>query len=249
MLEIKNLSVKQKGIPVLENISFRLRPHRFTALLGLNGTGKSTLISCINQQLPYVGSIAFSDRDLTFMNPKERAMHLAVLPQLLTSPPYTVEELVAFGRHPYLDFTGRLRDTDKKAIEDCLELTGANAFRLKRADQSSGGERQLAYLSMILAQDARVLILDEPTTFMDMERELQFFELITDVKTKRKKTLLVAMHNLNLAVRYADDILILDDQQIRFFGDTQECLSQQIIEQVFHVTAHSTTDGRIFFEP
>ena len=247
MLEIRDLTAKHRHNTVLENISFKLRPHRFTALLGRNGAGKSTLVSCINQQIPYLGQITFSERSLSVMASRERAVCVSVLPQILLSPPFTVEELVSFGRNPYLDFTGRLQDADRKKVNEALRLTGADSFRGKRADCISGGERQLAYLSMTLAQDARVMVLDEPTTFMDMERENFFFRLLTEIKSSKKKTLLVAMHNLNLAAKYADDVIVLDGKTVRFFGTKEDCLKSKTIESVFSVNSHVLENGEIVF--
>jgi len=163
---------------VLDHIDFSLVPHKLTAVVGRNGSGKSTLVSCVNQELPYTGEITFSDRNLAVMTLRERAQLISILPQTLHSPAVTVEELTAFGRNPYLDFGKRMSPKDWQAVDDALEAIGISGLRDKLVTELSGGERQKAYLAMVLAQNTRVMILDEPTTYMDMEYEAAFFRLL-----------------------------------------------------------------------
>ena len=170
---------------VLDHIDFSLVPHKLTAVVGRNGSGKSTLVSCVNQELPYTGEITFSDRNLAVMTLRERAQLISILPQTLHSPAVTVEELTAFGRNPYLDFGKRMSPKDWQAVDDALEAIGISGLRDKLVTELSGGERQKAYLAMVLAQNTRVMILDEPTTYMDMEYEAAFFRLLETLKTKR----------------------------------------------------------------
>ena len=149
---------------VLDRIDFTLAPHAMTAVVGRNGSGKSTLVSCVNRKLPYTGEISFSGRSLASMTPREQAKRIAILPQTLPSPAVTVEELAAFGRSPYLDFGKRLSPKDKQLVREALETVGIAGLRHKLLTELSGGERQKAYLAMMLAQDTDVLLLDEPTT-------------------------------------------------------------------------------------
>lgn len=233
----RNASCQNSGL-VLDNVSFCLKPHTFTAVLGKNGCGKSTLVSCINQQLHYTGKISYADTNLALMPPRERAKAIAILPQMLERPHVTVEQLVCFGRNPYLDFGKRLTDEDRAAVQQAMADVGVTALSEKMVDSLSGGERQRAYLAMTLAQQTRVIVLDEPTTYMDMEYEASFLEKLTELKTKHKKTLLVIMHNLSQALHYADRILVLDKQRIVFDGTRQECLDSPVLEQIFHVKKH-----------
>ena len=228
---------------VLDHIDFSLVPHKLTAVVGRNGSGKSTLVSCVNQELPYTGEITFSDRNLAVMTLRERAQLISILPQTLHSPAVTVEELTAFGRNPYLDFGKRMSPKDWQAVDDALEAIGISGLRDKLVTELSGGERQKAYLAMVLAQNTRVMILDEPTTYMDMEYEAAFFRLLETLKTKRKITFLVIMHNLSQAVRYADRIVVLDGRRIRYQGDTRACVASGVLESVFHVRQHQAEDN------
>lgn len=116
MLKVENLSVSYRGTPILENVGFSLKPHTMTAVLGKNGSGKSTLVSCLNQQVRYTGKIFYADYNIALMNPRERAKPLAILPQVLEIPQVTVEELVMFGRNPYLDFGKRPSEEDRAAV-------------------------------------------------------------------------------------------------------------------------------------
>ena len=235
----QNLSAGYGSRTVLENVSFSLKPHKITVLLGKNGCGKSTLVSCINQQLPgYTGKIICCDRDVRLMPPRERARAVAILPQLLPSPAVTVRELAAFGRNPYLGPGKRMGAEDREIIQQALEDTGAAAFAGELVCHLSGGERQKAYLAMVLAQNTRLVVLDEPTTYMDIEYQAHFLEMLRQLKTKHKKTLLVVMHDLSAAMDAADDAVILQSGRVSFCGTVQTCLETGILEREFHVRQH-----------
>ena len=238
MLKFEEVSAAYSKTPILERVSFQLVPHKFTAVIGKNGCGKSTLVSCINQELRYTGEISFGDRSVALMPIRERARVIAILPQFLASPAVTVEELVAFGRSPYLDIGKRLSRADKEAIENAIQDVGLQALRYQRVDRLSGGERQKAYLAMILAQNTRVIVLDEPTTYMDAEYEAAFLNKLTELKTRHKKTLMVIMHNLTQAVNFADNVVVLHEKRVAFEGSTAQCLESGVLEQVFRVKKH-----------
>lgn len=250
MLEIKNLSVRLGGNQVLHNVSFALRPHRVTALVGRNGSGKSTLLACVNQQLPYTGTITEGERNLALTPPRERAKQIAILPQTMPAPHITARELAAFGRNPYLDFTGRLTEADRQAVEHALRDADAQELADRYVDTLSGGERQRVFLAMILAQNTPVALLDEPTAHMDLGYETTFLELLRELKTRRKKTFLVILHDLTQAVRYGDDLIVLDGGEIVFAGSREECLEGEILEKTFGLRRFTLREGdeeRIFF--
>ncbi len=250
MLEIKNLSVRLGGKQVLHNVSFSLRPHRVTALVGRNGSGKSTLLSCVNQQLAYTGTITEGERNLALTQPRERAKQIAILPQTMPAPHITGRELAAFGRNPYLDFTGRLTEGDRQAVENALRDADALELADRYVDTLSGGERQRILLAMILAQNTPIALLDEPTAHMDLGYEAVFLELLRELKNKRKKTFLVILHDLTQAVRYGDDLIVLDGGEIVFAGSREECMEREILEKTFGLRRFTLRDGeeeRIFF--
>lgn len=243
MLKIDSLTASYRNTEVLKNVSFSLTPHTFTAVLGKNGCGKSTLVSCINQQLRYTGKISFGDHNLALMPLRERARAVAILPQVMEIPHVPVEDLVMFGRNPYLDFGRRPSSEDRAAVESAIAQIGIEALREKMVDHLSGGERQRAYLAMVLAQQTRLIVLDEPTTYMDMENEAAFLQTLTQLKKRSRKTLLVIMHNLAQAVRYADHIVVLDGGRVVFDGATAACLESGVLERVFHVQKHIFSEG------
>ena len=243
MLSFHQVCASYGKHPVLDRIDFSLTPHKLTAVVGRNGSGKSTLVSCVNQELPYTGEILFFDRNLAVMTPRERAQLISILPQTLPSPAVTVEELASFGRQPYLDFGKRMSPKDRQAVDAALEAIGIAGLRHQLVAELSGGERQKAYLAMVLAQNTRVMILDEPTTYMDMACESAFFRLLDTLKAKRKITFLVIMHNLSQAVRYADRIIVLDGGRVRYQGDTQACVDNSVLESVFQVRQHRTVEN------
>jgi iron complex transport system ATP-binding protein len=246
MLEIKNLSVSYGARQVLSDISFSLRPGKLTVLVGRNGAGKSTLFGCVNQQVAYTGTVSYDGKDLAKLPPRERAKNIAILPQSLPFPHITGRELVSLGRNPYLDFTGRLTAADKQAVEEALQAADAAELADRYADTLSGGEKQRIALALILAQNTPIALLDEPTAHMDLGYEAAFLDLLQKLKTQRKKTFLLILHDLNLAAEYADDLIVLDGGRLAFAGSREQCLEQEILEKTFGLKRY-TMENRIFF--
>ena len=210
---------------VLDHIDFSLVPHKLTAVVGRNGSGKSTLVSCVNQELPYTGEITFSDRNLAVMTLRERAQLISILPQTLHSPAVTVEELTAFGRNPYLDFGKRMSPKDWQAVDDALEAIGISGLRDKLVTELSGGERQKAYLAMVLAQNTRVMILDEPTSGLDFKNMMRISEHLKALAQKGK-TILIITHDYEFAAMTCNRVLhFVDEGHVETFP-LQENLSR-----------------------
>lgn len=244
MLTFNNISVKLGGKMILDGVSFRLRPHKITAVIGKNGSGKSTLVSCITGGVKYTGEILYGDKNTALIPSRERAQLIAVLPQILPKTMLTVEELAQMGRVPYLDIGRRLSDNDRQQIRGALEITGMTEMSQRMVNSLSGGERQRAYLAMILAQNTRVIVLDEPTTYMDMENEADFLALAESLKVGPKKTVMLVIHDLTKAVEIADSILVLDGGRAVFFGSADDCVESGVIESTFGVKRTSyETDG------
>lgn len=246
MLEFNNISVRLGNKQLLQDVSFSVRPHRLTALVGRNGSGKSTLLNCANQQLSYTGQILEGEKNLALLPPRERGKTVAILPQTMPTPHVTVREMVAFGRNPYLDFTGRLTVRDRQAVDAALADASAADFADRYADTLSGGELQRVRLAMILAQNTPIALLDEPTSHMDQSHEAAFLELLTQLKKRKKKTFLVILHDLTLAAEYADDIVVLEEGKVVFSGPKEECLEREILEKTFSLKRYMAED-KIFF--
>jgi len=250
MLEIRNLTVRFGERRVLKDVSFSLRPGALTVLVGRNGSGKSTMLGCVNQQIPYGGTILLEGRDLSRLSPRARARAVAILPQSMPSPHITGRELVELGRNPYLDFAGRPADRDKQAVEEALRDVDALELAERYTDTLSGGEKQRILLAMILAQDTPTVLLDEPTAHLDLGYEAAFLELLRELKQRRKKTVLLILHDLNLAVQYADDLIVLDGGKMVFAGNREDCLAGEILENTFSLKRYTVTDEtgqRVFF--
>lgn len=245
MLEIKNLTVTRGKNKIINNLSFFASKGSFTAVLGKNGMGKSTLLSAIASLLPYEGEIYAENSLISRLSPRQRAKKLAFLPQLSPTPSITVRELAAYGRTPHLSFPYRLTREDEEKTDQALALAGVMHFANRSLDSLSGGERQRAFLAMTLAQDTPLLLLDEPTSYMDVCAEGAFFSLLRELTIREGKTVLSAMHDLSAAVRYAERILIVENGSAAFFGTVEECLAAHAIERHFGVRRH--TDGNMHF--
>lgn len=244
-LSVHLQEVRYKHKIALSDISFTVPDGSFTVIIGRNGCGKSTLVSCIGGLLPYIGEITISGTSLSDLSPKERAAHLAVMPQQLRAPHITVRDLALFGRSPYLSIAGRLTDTDYRKIEDALlaaELTDIADCYL---DRISGGELRRAYLGMKLAQDAEILVLDEPTANMDLDHTVRFTDKLYSLKNNGK-TIITVMHDLSQAMK-ADQILLLDAGKQLFSGTPADFLRENWSERIFRAAPVLTGNGEIFF--
>ncbi|MDO5323757.1 MAG: ABC transporter ATP-binding protein [Clostridia bacterium] len=248
MLEFDRVSVSHRGRTILHEVSFALRPHRITVLLGRNGSGKSTLIRCVNGLQRYTGEIRLDGVSLALTPPRERARKIGILPQILPDTALRVGALAALGRNPYVDTAGRLSPEDRRMVSEALRSAGMEDFADRSLRELSGGERQRAFLAMLLAQNTRILLMDEPTTYLDVDARRELRELIRTLARKQKKTLLVVLHDLNEALELADDVVILENGELRFCGDVQACLDAHALEDCFHVIRRDCLGGGAFFQ-
>lgn len=251
MLELKNIRVVKNKKEILKNVTVSLKPHTLTVVIGKNGSGKSTLLSCLTGESKYQGTIHFDDKDLALMPKRQRAAYISFLPQSLPSVPITVENLVAMGRTPYVDMGKNLSEKDEEQIEKAIADTGIETIRHKKLMEISGGEKQRAYIAMVLAQNTRVIALDEPTTYMDIQFQKELRSLLTELKEKHKKTLITVMHDLSMAAEIADCMILLDEGRVVFSGEKEEVLQSEKIESIFNVKKYEIElDGKrkIIFE-
>ena len=244
MLKIENLSAFYGKKQVLFDLSFELERGKFTAILGKNGSGKSSLLSCLASQKRYSGKILLGEREIAEIPPRERAKIISCLPQNLPLTQFSVRETVAFGREPYISF--KLTDSDNEIIEKSIERCGISHLRNKKLTEISGGERQMAYLAMALAQDADVIMLDEPTTYMDAPNAREFLSTLKSAQSEGK-TVVAVMHDLTAAAKYADNIILIDEGRVIFAGSREECIESGEIERIMGVEKHSLDDGNVVF--
>ena len=198
MLKIEDLSAFYGKKQVLFDLTFELERGKFTAILGKNGSGKSSLLSCLASQKRYSGKILLGEREISEIPPRERAKIISCLPQNLPLTQFSVRETVAFGREPYVSF--KLTDSDNEIIEKSIEKCGISHLKDKVLTEISGGERQMAYLAMTLAQDADILLLDEPTTYMDAPNAREFLSTLKQAQSEGK-TVAAVMHDLTAAAK------------------------------------------------
>ncbi len=248
MLKFLDLSVLIHEKKILSNIDFQIEEGKVTALVGVNGSGKSTLLSSVNGEIQYTGKILFGEDDISKFKVRERSKLIAYLPQQIPRSHITVREMVSFGRNPYLDFTGRITDKDKEIIEKAMAEADVLSLADRYADSLSGGEFQRAALAMLIAQDTRIYLLDEPTASMDRVREAAFLRKIRMLNCELGKTFLVVLHDISATVEYADNIVILDEGKLVFSGSVDECLHNKVLEKTFGLVRYTFENGKIFFD-
>ncbi|HRD02553.1 MAG TPA: ABC transporter ATP-binding protein [Candidatus Saccharicenans sp.] len=236
LVEVKNLEAGYNRLPVIHDLSFELGHGEFLAVCGPNGSGKSTLIKALQRLTPLVrGTVRLEDKSLFRLKPREIAARLAYVPQV--SEPvfdFTVGETVAMGRYVHqINKLAGESDRDRWQIEEAMKLTGITALRNKRLSQLSGGERQRVLLARALAQETPVLLLDEPSSHLDINFQLQIYHLLRDLQLEKKKTILVAEHNLNLCIPYCQRLIFLKEGRIEAAGSPREVISREIIRRVF----------------
>lgn len=239
MLEIRNLSVGYGKKPVLKNLNLSIAKNKITAIAGRNGCGKSTLISCITKKLKYSGDIFFNEINTAEMNVKQMSKCISSLPQRLENPHILVSDLVMFGRNPYMGFSAKPTEEDFRQVRLAMEITKTTGLCDKYTDEISGGERQRAFLAMILAQNTPFIILDEPATYMDISHSRELFEILYRLKEEHEKTFLIVMHDLSSAVKYADEIAVIDGGEAIFSGTALKCVQSGVLEATFDVKLHS----------
>ncbi|MCJ7824383.1 MAG: ABC transporter ATP-binding protein [Anaerolineales bacterium] len=223
------------GDAVLRNIQFELPPGRILAVIGPNGSGKTTLVRALSGTLPQVdGSLSINGTDLLAVCQSERAKLLAVVPQSTHIPSaFRVEEVVMLGRTPYLSWMGQQGASDQAAVEEAMRVADVLRFRGRLCGTLSAGERQRVILARALAQDTPVLLMDEPTSHLDLRYQVEFLELASRLASENGKAVLAALHDLNLAARFGQEVLALKDGKIAAFGKTDEVLRADVIEEIY----------------
>ena len=229
---------------ILHNISFSAEKSEMLALIGRNGSGKTTLIRGITGLLPLrSGSITYDGCDLSAMEPRERAKLISVVPQTAVLPSgYTVYETVAHGRTPYLNWYGKLSLNDQKIIDRSIQITGLERYTGKEVSTLSGGEQQRVVLARALTQNAPVMILDEPTSSLDLHYQVRLLELQREICRSEGITAIFIIHDLNLAARFADKIIILHGGSISAIGTPQEVIREDLLTGVFDIPVRVLND-------
>src|SRR5918911_729734 len=231
-LALERVAAVLGGVRVVDGVTADVGDGEWVVVIGPNGAGKTTLLRAVAGLVPYEGRISLFGRDARRLSRKELARHVALVPQVPTMPPEaSVGEYVLLGRTPHVSYFGSERRSDREAATAALERLDLGALAGRRLDSLSGGERQRAILARALAQDAPILLLDEPTTALDVGRQQQALELVDGLRADGRLTVVCAMHDLTLAALYADRLLLLDRGRLVASGGAGEVLTQALIRE------------------
>lgn len=245
ILAAQDLQVGYNHQTILKILSLEIERGKVTALVGPNGSGKSTLLKTLARLLsPSSGQVYLNGVALTRLATRDIARQLAIMPQNPVAPPgLTVAELVEQGRFPHVGPLGMLRRQDREAIAEALTLTAMTEFAHRRLENLSGGERQRAWISLALAQETPLLLLDEPTSFLDIGHQLEVLEIVRQLNSDRAMTIILVLHDLNQAARYSDRMVVLKQGRIIADGSPRRVLTPELLAEAFRVRA------RVTYEP
>jgi ferric hydroxamate transport system ATP-binding protein len=235
LFDLSEVRVAAGGRALLDGITCRFAPGRICGLIGPNGSGKSTLMRLLARQArPGSGRILFRGRDLAAVGQRDFARQVAYLPQF--TPPtdgMRVEELVALGRFPWHGLLGRFGARDRAKVDEAIRRTGTGAFRGRAVASLSGGERQRVWLAMLLAQDAACLLLDEPTSALDIAHQIDVLSLVRALGRESDLGVIVILHDINMAVRFCDDIVALGAGRIVAQGTPDAVMREDVLARIY----------------
>ncbi|GEM75700.1 Fe(3+) dicitrate ABC transporter ATP-binding protein FecE [Vibrio sagamiensis] len=243
MIKTHQLSVSYGKENIIHNLDLDIPEGKITALIGPNGSGKSTLLKTlcrVNKQ--FDGSLTVYDKSIKDYADKELSRYISLLPQVLTTPEdITARRLVEYGRSPYLSYWGRLTQDDHEKVDQAIAETQIEELLDKKVDALSGGQRQRVWIAMVLAQDTPIVMLDEPTTYLDLSHQVELMKLIQKLNAAGK-TVIVVLHDLNQACRYCDHLVVLKKGQVTHQGTPKEIFTQSLLKDVFDLDAMIMND-------
>lgn len=231
---------------IVKNLSLQIPDKKITTIIGSNGCGKSTLLKAITRIISHQsGSIILDGEHISREDTKELAKKMAILPQTPEGANgLTAGELVSYGRFPYQRGFGRLTKRDYEVVDWALEVTGTMEFKYRPVDALSGGQRQRVWIAMALAQETDMIFLDEPTTYLDLAHQLEVLELLQKLNAEQNRTIIMVLHDLNQAARFADYIIAMKNGEIVKAGDPEEVMQPDVLQKVFNIDAQIGRDPR-----
>ncbi len=243
-LEAQAVSLGYGERTIVDALDLRVPPGRITTIVGANACGKSTLLKAMARLLPPTqGAVLLDGKAIHRQPTKQVARVLGLLPQSPIAPDgITVSDLVGRGRHPHQGALARWTRADDDAVAEALQATGTTHLADRAVDELSGGQRQRAWIAMALAQQTDVLLLDEPTTFLDISHQIDVLDLLTDLNRARGTTITMVLHDLNLAARYADHLVAMSEGRILAEGEPSRVLTEDTVRTVFGLNSRILPD-------
>lgn len=238
-ISVKNLSVAYESNTIIEDMNLSIPKGKISIIIGANGCGKSTLLKTIARiNKPKNGDIFINDKNIKKVKEKDIAKDVAFLPQGPVCPSgLTVRELVAFGRFPHQKMIGGLNNHDKEVIDWAIKETGLSEFEDREVENLSGGQRQRAWIAMTLAQETEIIMLDEPTTYLDMSYQLEVLEVLQRLNGEKKITVVIVLHELNNACRFADNIIGLKKGKLICEGRPIDVINKENLKEIYGIDA------------
>lgn len=242
----KHLSVSYEENLIVSNLDMEIPRGKITTIIGPNGCGKSTVLKAVGRLLkPRGGLIYLNGEDIRKLRSREVAQKMAVLPQSPQAPAgLTVGELVAYGRYPYQRGAGKRKAGDMEIIQWALKVTRLSEYETTEVDCLSGGQRQRVWIAMALAQQTDLILLDEPTTYLDLSYQLEVLELLYRLNREQSCTIVMVLHDLNLAARFADYMIAIRSGSIISYGTPEEVMTPAVLRDTFQIDAVIVTEKR-----
>ncbi|PAD23466.1 cobalamin/Fe(3+)-siderophore ABC transporter ATP-binding protein [Niallia circulans] len=244
LLETNSLTLSYGDTVIIDDLYMKIPKGEITVFIGSNGCGKSTLLRSLARLLkPQSGSILIEAQKISDLSTKEIAKQLAILPQGPVAPEgLTVLQLVKQGRYPYQKWYRQWSEEDEQIVHNALEATGMSALSDRLVDSLSGGQRQRAWVAMTLAQNTNIILLDEPTTYLDMTHQIEVLDLLFELNEKENRTIVMVLHDLNLACRYANNLIAIKDRSVYVQGKPEEVITAKMVKDVFNLECEVTED-------
>ncbi|UUZ90559.1 ABC transporter ATP-binding protein [Paenibacillus sp. P25] len=243
-LEAKSLHLSYGDASIFEGLDLCIPQGQITVFIGSNGRGKSTLLRSLARLLrPKSGAILLDGQELAKSPTKEIAKRMAILPQGPSAPEgLTVLQLVKQGRYPYQSWLQQWSAEDERKVRTALSLTGMEPFAERTVDSLSGGQRQRAWIAMTLAQDTDTILLDEPTTYLDLTHQVEVLDLLFELNEQERRTIVMVLHDMNLACRYAHHIVAIKDGAVYGQGRPEDIMNERLIRDVFSMDCQVARD-------
>ncbi|MDT2849100.1 ABC transporter ATP-binding protein [Vagococcus carniphilus] len=244
ILEVKNISLSYQKDPIVKELDVSFMKGKISVIIGPNGCGKSTLLKGISRLLKKeTGSIILNDTNMDELSNKEIAKQLAFLPQSATAPEdVTVRDVVELGRYPYRKVLQKVSQEEKIIVDEVLEQTGLFHLRDENINNLSGGQKQRVWIAMALAQKTEIILLDEPTTYLDLGHQIEVLNLLKELNETTGQTIIMVLHDLNLASRFSDYMIGMKNGRVVYEGVPTEMMTPTILKDLFGIEAYIGED-------